>query len=117
MYAIEACLLVNLTNLFNPEVVFNLDDATISRIAAESEDSVLLRDEFTRKLKVLNSTMKTLQRLRSIRDSGSCSDKSPRWKETSADFKEIHCSRVPCQEEIVPECKQLVSAATECTLN
>jgi hypothetical protein len=70
MYAIDACLLTKLTDIFSPTVVFNLDDATISRIAAESGESIAEREDLTRKLKVLIETMKTLQWLRTIGNPG-----------------------------------------------
>jgi hypothetical protein len=70
MYAIEAYLLAQLTDVFSPTVVLNLDDATISRIAAESDESVAEREDLTKKLKVLDSTMKTMQRLRTITNAG-----------------------------------------------
>lgn len=70
MYAIESCLLTKLTDVFNPTVVLNLDDATISRVAAESDESVAEREDLTKKLKVLDSTMKTMQQLRTILKAG-----------------------------------------------
>lgn len=70
MYATEACLLTKLTDIFNPTEVFKLDDAAISRIAAESDESVAEREDLTKKLNVLVPTMETLKRLRTIGNGG-----------------------------------------------
>jgi len=47
-----------------------LDDATVGRIAAESEESIVEREDLTKKLKILGQTMDTLKRLRTIRHAG-----------------------------------------------
>ncbi|KAI1464926.1 P-loop containing nucleoside triphosphate hydrolase protein [Daldinia caldariorum] len=61
--AIEACLISNLPGLFTPEVVFELTDDTIRRIAAESWETADERRFLTEKMSVLSSGMKELQRL------------------------------------------------------
>lgn len=66
MYAIEACLLEGLPGIFRPEIVLELDDATITKIAGESAESVAEREELQKKLKVLNETMTTLRRLKTF---------------------------------------------------
>jgi hypothetical protein len=61
IYVIEESLLVKLPKIFMPAEVSKLDDATISRLASESEESVLEREDLTRKLKILEQTMKTME--------------------------------------------------------
>ncbi|KIW66260.1 hypothetical protein PV04_08459 [Phialophora macrospora] len=63
MYAIEACLLEPLPKILMPENVMGLDDATITKIAGESAESLTERAELGKKLKVLQETTTTLQRL------------------------------------------------------
>jgi hypothetical protein len=73
MYAIEECLLVPMSDIFTPMHVTKLDDATVNRIAAEPEDSIIQRNDLEKKLKVLETTMDTLQRFKAIRSSGKLS--------------------------------------------
>lgn len=61
--AIEACLISKLPGLFTPEVVFELSDDTVSRIAAESWETADERQFLTDKMNVLSSGMTELQRL------------------------------------------------------
>ena len=63
MYAIEASLLGNLTNVFNPEVVINLDDVTITKIASESAESIVEREDLEEQLSTLEHSLKTIQRI------------------------------------------------------
>jgi hypothetical protein len=63
MYAIEASLLGNLTTVFNPEVVVNLDDVTITKIASESAESIVEREELEKQLSTLEYSLKTFQRM------------------------------------------------------
>ena len=73
LYVVEACLFAKLTDIFTPTSIFGLDDTTISRVAAESEEALAERDELTKKLKVLEQTMKTMQRLRTLSSAGKSS--------------------------------------------
>ncbi|KAI1453715.1 P-loop containing nucleoside triphosphate hydrolase protein [Annulohypoxylon moriforme] len=61
--AIEACLISKLPHLFTPEIVFDLSDDVISKIAAESWETVDERKFLTDKMDVLSSGMAELQRL------------------------------------------------------
>lgn len=61
--AIEKCLVQRLPDLLSPETIVGLDDATISSIAAETEESRLERSRATEKLKVLESTLVVLRSL------------------------------------------------------
>ncbi|ERF76872.1 hypothetical protein EPUS_02583 [Endocarpon pusillum Z07020] len=61
--AIEKCLVKRLPDLLSPETIVGLDDATISSIAAETEESRLERSRATEKLKVLESTLVVLRSL------------------------------------------------------
>ncbi|KAJ9607880.1 hypothetical protein H2200_007959 [Cladophialophora chaetospira] len=64
MYAIEATLLEKLFSVFEPEVVFDLDDETVSKVASESSESLRQREELESKLSTLQQSLKTLQRLK-----------------------------------------------------
>jgi hypothetical protein len=70
MYAVEACLLDGLADIFAPETVYTLDDETITKIAGESVDSTVEREDLQKKLKVLQETMVTLRRLKTFTTSG-----------------------------------------------
>lgn len=70
MYAVEACLLDGLADIFTPETVYTLDDETITKIAGESVDSAVERDDLQKKLQVLEETMVTLRRLKTFTSSG-----------------------------------------------
>lgn len=61
--AIEKCLVKRLPDLLSPETIVGLDDATISSIAAETEESRIERSRATEKLKVLESTLVVLRSL------------------------------------------------------
>lgn len=63
MYAVEECLLSKLPGIFTPEIVLGLDNATVQRIAGESESSLLERENLKKKLSVLEKTQKILHRL------------------------------------------------------
>jgi hypothetical protein len=71
MYAVEACLLEKLSNVFEPEIVYELDKETITKIAGESADSIAEREDLHEKLKILEKTMITLRRLKTFTGSGS----------------------------------------------
>jgi predicted transcriptional regulator len=70
VYAIEACLLEPLPKILTPENVMGLDDATITKIAGESAESLTERAELGKKLKVLQETTTTLQRLKTFTSAG-----------------------------------------------
>jgi hypothetical protein len=61
--AVEKCLVKGLPDLLSPETIIGLDDATVTRIAAETEESRLERSRVTEKLKVLESTLVVLRSL------------------------------------------------------
>ncbi|KAI2615065.1 P-loop containing nucleoside triphosphate hydrolase protein [Hypoxylon sp. NC1633] len=62
--AIEASLVSKLPRLFTPEIVFDLDQDVVSRIAAESWQTADERKFLTDKIEILGSGMNDLQRLR-----------------------------------------------------
>lgn len=62
--AIEACLISNLPVLFTPEIVFELSDDAVGRVAAESWETADERKFLTDKMEILSSGMTELQRLR-----------------------------------------------------
>ncbi|KAK4941259.1 hypothetical protein LTR10_018795 [Elasticomyces elasticus] len=66
MYAVEACLLEGLPDIFTPEIVYQLDDETVTRIAGESADTVVEREDLQKKFKALDETMVTLRRLKTF---------------------------------------------------
>ncbi|KAK3692330.1 P-loop containing nucleoside triphosphate hydrolase protein [Podospora appendiculata] len=61
--AVERCLLQKLPGILNPEVVCELPDDIVSRIAAEGPESVAKREQATEKLAVLEEAMVELRRL------------------------------------------------------
>ncbi|KAK5193532.1 hypothetical protein LTR99_007084 [Exophiala xenobiotica] len=73
MYAVEACLLEELPEIFRPEIVFELDDETITKIAGESAESIMEREDLQKKLKILEDTMLTLRRLKTFTGSAETS--------------------------------------------
>jgi hypothetical protein len=66
MYAVEACLLKQLPNVFPPRIAYDLEDATVTRIAGESEECTLEREDLVTKERVLEKSMITLRRLKSF---------------------------------------------------
>lgn len=64
MYAMEAALLDKLPGIFSPKAVSELDEEMVSKLAAESEDTTLERQELQRKVVVLRKSLKTLQYLK-----------------------------------------------------
>lgn len=61
--AIEQCLLQKLPSLFSPDVVLEMKDEDVSRLAAESEETSAERSRYEEKLIVLESGLSDLQRL------------------------------------------------------
>ncbi len=68
--AVESCVVGDLANCLSPEKVMKLDDALISSIAAETEDSQIERRRATEKLRTLNEGMLTLGRFSRWRFAG-----------------------------------------------
>ena len=61
--AVEKCLVEPLPDLLSPQTVVSLDDATVTSIAAETEESKLDRSRASHKLKVLESALIVLRSL------------------------------------------------------
>ncbi|KAI2471102.1 P-loop containing nucleoside triphosphate hydrolase protein [Annulohypoxylon bovei var. microspora] len=62
--AVEASLISKLPHLFTPEIVFDLSDDVVTKIAAESWETADERKFLTEKTEILSSGMSELQRLR-----------------------------------------------------
>ena len=62
--AIERCLLQKLPSILSPEIICNLTDEEVQRIAAESSESAAERVLATEKLHVLESGIAELKRLK-----------------------------------------------------
>lgn len=60
--AIEACLITHLPDIISPASVVQMDDGTITRIAAEPDDHQSLREQLTRKLAVLKAGLEICTR-------------------------------------------------------
>jgi hypothetical protein len=61
--AVERCLLQKLPSILTPDVVCELSDDVVERIAAESPESTAERVQATEKLAVLEHAMVELKRL------------------------------------------------------
>lgn len=59
----KACLRSQLPTLFTPEIVIQLDEKTVERIAGESEESAVEREELRQKLEALKKTQQVLRDL------------------------------------------------------
>ncbi|CAL3966112.1 unnamed protein product, partial [Diplocarpon coronariae] len=62
--AIERCLIQNLPDLLSPDVIMDLTDEEVQRIAGESVESVAERGRAMHKLQVLETGMAELKRLK-----------------------------------------------------
>lgn len=92
MYAVEASLLGHLAIVFNPEMVHGLDDATITKIASESVDSIANREGLEKQLSTLKDcleTLQTLQRAKIRRISGMSGSPSLTILLTAVTLKEL----------------------------
>ena len=68
--AVEKCMLSDLSNVLSPDIVMKLDDDMVSKIAAESESSILERKRTTEELKSLEEGLVTLNRFSWLRKAG-----------------------------------------------
>ena len=62
--AVESCVLGDLANVLSPDTVMTLDEDTVGRIAAETEESLAARRQATEKLQTLNKGLLTLTHFR-----------------------------------------------------
>ena len=70
MYAIEACLLSELPDVFSPKVFYSLKDEMVTRVAAESPETTIEREDLEKKLDTLERATRTLQRMKIYRIPG-----------------------------------------------
>ncbi|KAF2034799.1 hypothetical protein EK21DRAFT_55853 [Setomelanomma holmii] len=79
--AVERCLIQKLPDLFSPEIVYDLTDAEIQRIAGENHESAAKRMRTMEKLRVLEGGVNDLKRLRkdnhSILETQVCMPQNP----------------------------------------
>jgi hypothetical protein len=68
--AVEKGLLKPLPDLVSPQTITSLDDATVTKIAAETEESRLERSHAEEKLKVLEQSLTILRSLDRHKASG-----------------------------------------------
>lgn len=61
--AVERCLIQRLPSLFSPDVVFELDDAQVHHVVAESEEIGAQRSCYADKLSILRASLLNLKRL------------------------------------------------------
>jgi hypothetical protein len=61
--AVEKCLVKRLPDVLSPKTIMHLDDATVTQIAAETEELRLERSRAMQKLKVLESALVLLRGL------------------------------------------------------
>ena len=70
IFAVEECLLNKLPELFKPALVFELDDENVLEIAGESAATIAKREDLSNQEKVLEETMVTLRRVKTIQGPG-----------------------------------------------
>lgn len=59
---VEHCLVDELANVFNPTTVNDMDDSTRAKLAAESEETLLDRQDLEDKISVLDAGLATCLR-------------------------------------------------------
>lgn len=59
LLAVEECLIAELPGVFNPRKVADMSDDDLARLAAESQEIVSERDEYTRRLNALQMGLAT----------------------------------------------------------
>jgi hypothetical protein len=64
MYAVEGALLGNLPTIFNPEVVADLDEEMITKVASESPETIIEREDLEKQLSTLEKSLKALQQIK-----------------------------------------------------
>ncbi|KAK5046367.1 hypothetical protein LTR84_008168 [Exophiala bonariae] len=64
MYAVEGALLGNLPTVFNPDVVGDLDEEMITKVASESSESIAEREDLEKQLSTLEKSLKALQQIK-----------------------------------------------------
>ncbi|KAK6584650.1 hypothetical protein PZA11_002874 [Diplocarpon coronariae] len=79
--AIERCLIQNLPDLLSPDVIMDLTDEEVQRIAGESVESVAERGRAMHKLQVLETGMAELKRLKKQDPPILETQKIAKWKE------------------------------------
>lgn len=68
--AIEVNLLSLLHNIYSPLIVTTMADELVTRIAGESEENRIQREQFKRQLEVLKSGLETCKRFVGVRNLG-----------------------------------------------
>ncbi|KAI9929494.1 hypothetical protein MW887_000967 [Aspergillus wentii] len=81
---IETKLVSFLSNIFTPMSVFTMPDHLVQRIAGESEESQMIREELTKKLEILNKGADTCRRFVGIRSADSLIETPPRSTSSSS---------------------------------
>ena len=64
--AVEARLIQELPCLFSPADVINIDDATVTALASESEDTTTERTRCVEKLRILGDGLRDLQNIQEL---------------------------------------------------
>lgn len=64
---VEAALISKLPGLLPSSTIFELDDATVHRIAAESNEAAAERAQMQKKMKILEAGLRELERLKQLR--------------------------------------------------
>ncbi|KAI1377916.1 P-loop containing nucleoside triphosphate hydrolase protein [Hypoxylon crocopeplum] len=97
--AIEASLISKLPSLFTPEIVFDLSEDVVSRIAAESWETADERKFLTDKMEILSSGMTELQRLRKHHQRSSGENISLEPRVPSPELRQTQVSEKPAPEK------------------
>jgi hypothetical protein len=67
---IEHCLVDQLSDVFNPDIVAGMDDGTLKLLAAESEETQAERKRLQEKLEVLELGLKTCHNFQNSSQTG-----------------------------------------------